>query len=272
MMGACDQGVTRVTTLQELGVSMGKSADAEATYIQLGALLSAMPNLRAVDDNHAIPDATLRWLGEASANVSRLGLFIETAELNAAISGLIRTHGGAPSAQTIKMLLYRCLAIAQQRAPAAAQGTFVPTGAGFDAFAALHRIFQEADRSILLVDPYMDESALLTFAILAKEGVSIALLTDESGMRAALEPAAERWIEQYGKKRNLMIRKSAARALHDRLILVDDDKAWILTQSLKDFAARSPATIQRVDTQLTKMKFDAYTDIWNASTVLAETP
>jgi hypothetical protein len=116
----------------------------------------------------------------------------------------------------------------------------------------------------------MDESALLTFAVMAKEGVSIGLLTDQSGIRPALEPAARTWIEQYGSSRRLRVRAAAPRTLHDRLVLVDDNKAWILTQSLKDFAARSPATIQMVDPQLAKMKFEAYTAIWNASNVIVE--
>ncbi|QDC36464.1 phosphatidylserine/phosphatidylglycerophosphate/cardiolipin synthase family protein [Sphingobium fuliginis] len=250
---------------------MKQPADAEAVYIQLGALLAVTPNLSAVDDRHQIPDETLRWLGDVSATVARLGSISDKAELDAAISMLISTGGRAQYAQKIKLVLYRCLTLAQQRAPATAQGTFVATGADFDAFAALHRIFEEAKKSILLVDPYMDESALLTFAILAKEGVSIGLLSDESGMRPALEPAAKAWISQYGDKRHLKVRKAPRRSLHDRLILVDEDKAWILTQSLKDFAARSPATIQRTDPQLALMKFEAYTQIWNSSTVVAET-
>lgn len=250
---------------------MMQASDAEATYIQLGGLLAATPDLSALDDRLILPDTTLRWLGDVSATVNRLNSVIDSAELNNAVSMLISTKGKSEYAQKIKMVLYRCMSLAQQRAPATAQGTFIATGADFDAFAALHRVFEEADRSILLVDPYMDESALLSFAVLAREGVTIALLTDENGMRPGLEPAAKSWIAQYGSARHLSVRKAPKRTLHDRLILVDQDKAWILTQSLKDFAARSPATIQRVDPQLALMKFEAYSEIWNSSAVVAET-
>lgn len=257
-------------TLRHIGDNMQRVAEAEAVYLQLGALLAAQPDLRVVDEHLGIPDTTLQWLGEVSAVVSRLNSITDSAALETAISMLIQTKGRGEYAQKIKMVLYRCFALAQQRAPATSQGAFVATGADFDAFAALHRIFQEADKSILIVDPYMDESVLTSFAVLAKEGVSVALLTDEAGIRPGLEPAAKAWIAQYGAARTLLVRKAPPRTLHDRLILVDTDKAWILTQSLKDFAARSPATIQRVDAQLALMKFEAYEQIWNSSGVVAE--
>lgn len=258
--------------LQTIGVQQHVQKEAEAVYVQLSALLAAMPNLRAVDDDLAIPDATLRWLGECAAVISRLKSTLDDAELNLATNSFVSSKGANVHAQKIKMVLYRALALAQQRAPATAQSAFVATGADFDAFAAMHRIFEEATLSVLVVDPYMDESALLSFAVMAKEGVGIGLLADEKGVRPALEPAAKAWIDQYGGARPLKVRIAPARTLHDRLILVDREKAWILTQSLKDFAARSPATIQRVDSGLAAMKFEAYAQIWNASTVIAETP
>ncbi|WP_137865114.1 MULTISPECIES: hypothetical protein [unclassified Sphingomonas] len=72
-------------------------------------------------------------------------------------------------------------------------------------------------------------------------------------------------ISQHGSKRPLQLRLAPARTLHDRLLIADKSKAWILTQSLKDLAARSPATLQQVDAELSAMKWDAYSQIWDAS-------
>jgi hypothetical protein len=64
------------------------------------------------------------------------------------------------------------------------------------------------------------------------------------------------------------VRLSQPKALHDRAIFVDRAHSWLLTQSIKDFAKRSPAEIVRgVDG--THMKFDAYQSIWEASKVIA---
>jgi hypothetical protein len=259
-----------VSTLLEANARAAISKAAEKAYIQLNALLIASPNLCDVDERLHTPDETLKWLGEVSAVVSTLNSTIDNMELSAATSHLISSQGGSAPASKIKLVLYRCIALAQQRSPATAQSAFIATGADFDAFAALQRIFQHAKSSVLIVDPYMDESVLLSFAVLVGEKVSIALLSDESGIRPALKPAADTWIAQYGTDRPLAVRVAPKRTLHDRIILIDNTEAWILTQSLKDFAARSPATIQKVDPQLAAMKFEAYSDIWKASTAVAE--
>jgi hypothetical protein len=68
--------------------------------------------------------------------------------------------------------------------------------------------------------------------------------------------------------RPLEIRLAPARSLHDRLIIVDGAQAWTLTQSLKDFAARSPATIVKVDGETAGLKICAYDAIWRGAAPL----
>jgi len=58
------------------------------------------------------------------------------------------------------------------------------------------------------------------------------------------------------------------KTLHDRAIFVDKAKAWTLTQSLKDFAKRSPAEIVRAD-DTAALKIAAYEAIWATSKVIA---
>lgn len=238
--------------------------EAEEGYLQLNALLGAAPDLTALDASKNTPDDTLRWLGEVSATIGRVK-GSASVEFNLASRMLLSSVNKQQYAAQLKMILYRTLAQAQQLAPASTQSAFIATGADFDAFVAVQRIFKKASSSILVVDPYMDETALSSFAVLANEGVTIALLTDAKGVRPGLKPAAASWIAQYGDVRKLNIRVAAERSLHDRLILSDSSDAWIITQSLKDFAARSPATIQKVDPQLATMKFEAYSKIWDAS-------
>jgi hypothetical protein len=70
---------------------------------------------------------------------------------------------------------------------------------------------------------------------------------------------------QHGPKRPLAVRLAPPRVLHDRLIIVDGNQIWILTQSLKDFASRSPAAIVRVDGDAAGLKIDAYRRIWEGA-------
>jgi hypothetical protein len=56
--------------------------------------------------------------------------------------------------------------------------------------------------------------------------------------------------------------------LHDRLIIVDDAKAWNVSQSFKNLAGRSPAFITVAPAEVTTLKISAYADLWAAATPL----
>ena len=114
----------------------------------------------------------------------------------------------------------------------------------------------------------MDEKALMDFAPLAAAGVAIRLLADEKDHKPTLRPAQQRWLTQYGASRPVEVRLAAHRILHDRLIIVDDTDTRVLTQSLNSFAARSPASIVRVDDETSALKIAAYAAIWAASSPL----
>lgn len=91
------------------------------------------------------------------------------------------------------MVLYRVLAAAELKAPARAKGTFIPVGNRFDAFAALTKVLETAARDVLIVDPYMDEAVLTDFAGSVPATASLRLLSDQSTVKASIEPAAKAW-------------------------------------------------------------------------------
>ena len=49
------------------------------------------------------------------------------------------------------------------------------------------------------------------------------------------------------------------------LIAVDGNEVWLLTQSLNAIAARSPATIVRIDPETATLKIAAYDLMWQAA-------
>lgn len=249
---------------------MSNSQSPEAYYQQLTALLASAPNLTDFDEEWTLPPDTIRWLGRASAVVrAAVPLGLVATQLDVAIDNLIKTLRTKENAKMIIALMNRALAQLELQLPASAQGAFVSVGSDFDTIAAFAKVLTAATVDVLIVDPYMDETALTDFAVLVSENIPVRLLTDSGSMKAGIEPMAKRWIEQYRDARPLALRATPPRTLHDRLLLVDGADAWILTQSLKDFAKRSPASLQRTDADTAKMKVDAYEGIWSAAAQIA---
>ncbi|MFB6414371.1 phosphatidylserine/phosphatidylglycerophosphate/cardiolipin synthase family protein [Bradyrhizobium tunisiense] len=239
--------------------------DPEALYRQLGHLVATMPDLNGGD--WTTPDGQ-RWLGRAAALVQASGAnSADVAVFNVASNNL-GTALHTQNVQAITAIVHRALANAELVAPASSQGAFIAVGESFSALAAVSKVLAGARQTVLIVDPYADAKALTDFAVLASEGVLVRILSDASSVKPSLKPAAENFMKQYGAARPLEVRLSPARSLHDRIITVDDADAWTLTQSLKDFAARSPATIVKVDAETATLKVSAYGAIWQAAAAL----
>ncbi|RYE51451.1 MAG: hypothetical protein EOP21_01370 [Hyphomicrobiales bacterium] len=135
-------------------------------------------------------------------------------------------------------ILYRHQALAELAAPIDVRGAFINTGAELDGLAAVARVFDTARQFIRIVDPYLDQTAVTTFAVLAAENIAVELLSDTRTVRPNLEPMARAFGNQHGATRPLSLRLAPPRALHDRLIVVDGQQVWSVTQSLKDLAAK----------------------------------
>ena len=237
--------------------------DPKALYVQLARLIEATPDLRG---NYG-PEQ-LGWLGRASALVEASGNIVDSALFNQAMDKAINeriTVRHESAIGTIQSILYRTLARAEMKAPADSQGTFISAGNALDALAAVAKVLSNAKQSVLIIDPYLDEKALIDFAPMCAEQVSVKLLADEKGHKPGLKPASERFKSQFGSDRPLEVRLAEARSLHDRVMIVDGVGVWILTQSLNALAARSPASIVRVEGDAASLKIDAYEIMWQAA-------
>jgi hypothetical protein len=238
--------------------------DPERLYQQLKDLAANLPNLRSVDESGQLQSETQIWLGRLFALVEASGDIIDDVRLRTESAQLRNIVGDRDFKAETQILgvLYRALAKAELAAPVSSQGAFIAVGGHFDAFSALSKIFRSAGNQILIVDPYLDQTILTDFIPLANEDVKICLLTDEASMKSSFEPAVRKWKLQHGSSRPLEAKKSPARSLHDRLIILDKSEAWIVTQSFKDFAARTPGTIQKTGVELAQLKIAAYDAIW----------
>jgi len=234
--------------------------DPESLYLQLGQLVTAMPDLMA--ENWAVPDVQL-WLGRASALVEASGNFGDIAGFNVATQNL-GSSIHAQHVQAITAIIYRSLARAELAAPAALRGQFIAAGDTLSAFAAVSKVFERAKRDLLLIDGYADHTIITDFAVTAPDGVNVRILAaDKEARKQVMRPAVERWAKQFEASRQLSVRVAPAATLHDRLIFVDMNEVWVLGQSFNGIAQRSHTSLVRTDTDLAAQKLAAYDAIWN---------
>lgn len=240
--------------------------DYSALYAQLGRLLQTAPDM----STYATLDRpeVLQWLGRAASLVDEVqATAYDLVSLTTAINNL-QSVAWKRSVTEIFTIIYRAQAKCETRLPPGSGGAFIPVGNAFDAFSALSKILQSAKTDVMIVDPYMDETALTEFGLTVPIGISLRLMTDEAAYKPSLVPAATKWVTQHGADRPVSVRLAAAKSLHDRAIFIDGVSAWSLTQSLKDFAKRSPAEIVRAD-DTASLKIAAYEQLWSSSKPLA---
>jgi hypothetical protein len=244
---------------------MKNRLDPESVYRQLAALVGKSPSLSS---NTYLNDESQRWLARSCALLRASGYEREAESIEYCTDVMLGTVNHSAGVTRIKAMVYRVWAQTELEAPVSLQGSFIPAGGSFDAFSAVGKVLSQASTDVLLVDPYMDDKILTDFVPLAAEGVSIPLLSDEATYKSILGSAVARWKTQYGRGRPVEARLSHPKALHDRSIILDRKKAWILTQSFKDLAARSPATLSLLDADSASLKIGAYEDIWSKSRVI----
>jgi hypothetical protein len=109
------------------------------------------------------------------------------------------------------------------------QGIFFD-GPVFDAYAFASRIIRSAEKNIVLIDNYIDES---TFTHLSKkkEGVPVRILTKSQSKQIQLD--LKKANEQYGGFELHSFDKS-----HDRFLIIDEQDVYHLGASLKDLGKR----------------------------------
>ena len=231
---------------------------------RLQMLVQTEPDLRLIRDDYSFPPETLKWLGDLHAVVVAMKRITDQVPLQTATNKLVQSQGSL-GRDEIRMVLYRALAAAELAAPASEQGAFVAAGNELDAYAAISKVLASATKDLMVVDPYLDGKALTDFLPSADENVFVRILADEAFVKPTMAPSLERWKKQFPSSRKVEARLASGRSLHDRLLIVDEKDAWLLTQSLKDFAHRAHGSIMKTDVESAGLKISAYGDLWRAA-------
>lgn len=155
--------------------------------------------------------------------------------------------------------LHRAVADLELKLPASTQQSFGP-GATYDFFKALNEVVNSAQKSLFIIDPFLDAKIFDSYLSSLQKSVKVRLLIREYA--ANVKPAAEKFIKQYEVV--LETRKHAA--LHDRVIFIDDSVCWVLGQSIKDAAASKPTYFAPLSADIAMLKLADYEKVWSEAT------
>lgn len=116
----------------------------------------------------------------------------------------------------------------------------------YDAFEFIERLIKSAQKSILLVDNYIDES-VLTMMSSKQSGISVDIYTKE--ISKALQLAEKNFNTQYGG-----LTLHTTQTFHDRFLIIDDKTIYLIGASLKDAGKRLFAFTQMNAAQINTIK------------------
>lgn len=237
-------------------------------YTRIGQLLASVPE---IDSGEELSREHLIWLAQGLALVEAEGNPHDVARFRVMQRNIQSPiiDRRSPLASIVQVLA-NSMARIELLLPVQARGAFVSVGNTFDALLAIGKVLRQATSDVLIVDAYADQT-VFEFAQYVVDGVSCRVLRDAARLRYedGIKTATLRWNAQYGGLRPAEVRSAPEFTLHDRLILIDGSEAFILTQSLKDLAQRSPASLVKADATLAPEKIAAYEAIWARSEPLA---
>ena len=129
-------------------------------------------------------------------------------------------------------------------------------------FADLKNIVNGAKSGLMVIDPYFDGTAFDAYLSAAPSGIAVRVLAD----RYAGDVAT--YIDKHRLQYKSSLELRSSKELHDRIVLVDDDAAWIMGGSIKD-AGKKATYLIPLASPIAEAKKAIYADIWNRSTGVA---
>lgn len=235
---------------------------------QLLALLEALiRDIPQFGIKKALNDTQLKWIGRADAALEASG------SMNALLNFRIAKKNLGSysfSRDDILLPLHEAYSKIEILAPATSQGGFIPAGDTWNGYAALVQLVQTECDDLLIVDPYLNSSIYIEFAPHSSLNTSIRFLTTQkTEYHDGLVAAAKKWAsDPISKDHPVEGRYAPSNSLHDRLIIIDGKVVWLVSQSFKDIAKKSPASVSRADPEMTTMKAVHYEGLWQASSTL----
>lgn len=242
-----------------------KSPPAEQLLALLEAAIRDAPPLIY---QQPLTSADMGWLGRADALIEASGAIPALIGFRTARSAL-----GTISHDRDNLLipLYDAYSRVELMVPAASKGAFIPGGDTWNGYAALVRVMQTECDDLLIVDPYLSFAIFTELAPHSAARKTVRCLTAKRPeYHLGLLAAAGKWAgDEISKSHPVEVRYAPPGSLHDRLIIIDNKAVWLVSQSLKDIAKKSSASVSRAESELGALKALHYDDLWGRSDPLA---
>ena len=140
-------------------------------------------------------------------------------------------------------------------------------GAVYDFNKALRELLGTATSSLFVIDPYIDDQIFDTYLGSVSSAVSVRLLTQKAS------PALKATVSAFVKQRKMSVEARLSKAIHDRVIFLDDRSCWVLGQSVKDAAKSKPTYLAPLPSDVVVLKKDDYVvprDPWTVADLLRD--
>ena len=134
-------------------------------------------------------------------------------------------------------------------------GTAYAPGDVYRFFADLKDVINSANTNVLIIDPYFNGSAFDAYLSSVSPEIKVCVLAD----RYSTDISA--YIEKHQAQFSSQIQLRKSNELHDRIIFIDNDSAWIMGRSIKD-AGKKATYLIPLQSELSQAKRQIYDEIW----------
>jgi hypothetical protein len=226
--------------------------------------VALLAELQAVAEN--VPDFKvyspssrphLEWLGKTYALLCRWDQ-LEVISFKTAADFLPLEVTRDMNVATMLGVLHRAIADLELQIPALVPQAFGP-GAVYDFHKTLRDLLASATTSLFIVDPYLDDQVFDAYLSTVSQQVQVRLLAHEYA--TSLKSSVQKFVAQ----KSMAVEVRGSRAIHDRVVFIDDRTCWVLGQSIKDAAKTKPTYLAPLASDAAQLKKADYEKIWIAA-------
>jgi hypothetical protein len=138
---------------------------------------------------------------------------------------------------------------------------FFPAGSQHDAYVEIRSTLQQANKSIAIVDPWVDSSLFYMLSTVPTALAEVRILL--SHLSADFTVEAKKFLEQHGGRLSLVIRKTAE--FHDRFLIIDGTVCYHIGASIKDAGNKAFMISQIQDSKNAQALISQFEQSWQSS-------
>ncbi len=195
------------------------------------------------------------WLAQAHALVGQWNQ-LEAMSVKMAADFLSNTLTRDTNLAKIFGTLHRAIADLELSLPTDTGQAFGP-GAVYDFFKALNSLVASASSTLLIADPFIDDTVFDSYLSSVTKGVRVRLLARKAS--ANLKQA----VEKFATQQSISVEARVSNAFHDRVVFVDGTDGWVVGQSIKDAAKSMPTYLAPLSQDVAVAKLADYEEVWN---------